>query len=103
MPSPKPPVLEITNLLVNRGSEFDLVIDQLSLHQGEILAILGPNGAGKSTLLLTISKLLAPTSGSIEFFGKNFDQLNDLEYRRNIALVLQDPLLFDTTVYNNIR
>jgi len=103
MPNPKPPVLEITNLLVTRGSEFDLVIDQLSLHQGEILAILGPNGAGKSTLLLTISKLLAPSSGSIEFFGKNFDQLNDLEYRRNIALVLQDPLLFDTTVYNNIR
>ena len=65
MPTPKPPVLEITNLLVTRGSEFDLVIDQLSLLQGEILAILGPNGAGKSTLLLTISKLLAPTSGSI--------------------------------------
>jgi len=97
-----PPVLEIHQLHVTRGSQFDLVIEQLDLRQGEVLAVLGPNGAGKSTLLLTISKLLKPSSGIIKFKGKTFDQLNDLEYRRNIALVLQDPLLFDTTVYNNI-
>lgn len=95
-------VLEINHLHITRGNEFDLVIDHLDLHQGEVLAILGPNGAGKSTLLLAISKLLAPTSGRIAFKGKNFDKISDLEYRRNIALVLQDPLLFDTTVYNNI-
>lgn len=95
-------VLEINHLHISRGNEFDLVIDQLDLQQGEILAILGPNGAGKSTLLLAISKLLAPTSGTIAFKGKIFGQISDLEYRRNIALVLQDPLLFDTTVYNNI-
>ena len=97
-----PPVLEISNLHVSRGAEFDLVIDSLILNEGEVLAILGPNGAGKSTLLLTISKLLDLTSGEIVFRGKNFDQLSDLQYRRNIALVLQDPLLFDTSVYNNI-
>jgi tungstate transport system ATP-binding protein len=96
------PILEINHLHVSRGNDFDLVIDRLNLHRGEVLAILGPNGAGKSTLLLTISKLLAPNSGTITFKGKNFDQTHDLEYRRNIALVLQDPLLFDTTVYNNI-
>jgi tungstate transport system ATP-binding protein len=95
-------VLKINNLHVSRGSEFDLVIDQLTLDQGEVLAILGPNGAGKSTLLLTISKLLAPTDGTITFKNKNLDQINDLEYRRDIALVLQDPLLFDTSVYNNV-
>ena len=95
-------VLEISNLHVSRGSEFDLVIDQLTLKHGEVLAILGPNGAGKSTLLLAISKLLDPTSGTIFFKGKNIDQISDLEYRRDIALVLQDPLLFDTSVYNNV-
>jgi tungstate transport system ATP-binding protein len=95
-------VLEISNLHVSRGSGFDLVIDQLTLKHGEVLAILGPNGAGKSTLLLAISKLLDPTSGTIIFKGKNIDQINDLEYRRDIALVLQDPLLFDTSVYNNV-
>jgi len=98
----QPPILEIDHLHVSRGNEFDLVIDHLNLHRGEVLAILGPNGAGKSTLLLTISKLLAPRSGKLTFKGKNFDQINDLDYRRNIALVLQDPLLFDATVFNNI-
>lgn len=102
MTSNQLPVLEINHLLVSRGNEFDLVIDQLILHQGEVMAILGPNGAGKSTLLLTINKLLASKSGTITYRGKNLDQINDLEYRRNIALVLQDPLLFDTSVYNNI-
>lgn len=95
-------VLKINNLHVSRGREFDLVIDQLTLNNGEVLAILGPNGAGKSTLLLTISKLLDPTDGTIIFKGTNVDQINDLEYRRDIALVLQDPLLFDTSVYNNV-
>lgn len=96
------PVLEINHLHVKRGNEFDLIIDQFNLHQGEVMAIIGPNGAGKSTLLLSISKLLAPTTGAILFRGTPLDEINDLEYRRNIALVLQDPLLFDTSVYDNI-
>ena len=100
---PTPPVLEINQLVVSRGNSFNLIIEHLEFHRGEILAILGPNGAGKSTLLLTISKLLKPTSGEIFFNGIRFDQINDLEFRRNIALVLQDPLLFDTTVHKNIR
>lgn len=100
---PNPPVLEINNLVVSRGNTFNLVIEHLEFHRGEVIAILGPNGAGKSTLLLTISKLLKPASGEIFFNGIRFDQIDDLEFRRNIALVLQDPLLFDTTVYKNIR
>jgi tungstate transport system ATP-binding protein len=100
---PNPPVLEINQLVVSRGNSFNLIIEHLEFHRGEILAILGPNGAGKSTLLLTISKLLKPTSGELLFNGIRLDQINDLEFRRNIALVLQDPLLFDTTVHKNIR
>ena len=41
------------------------------LEAGELLALIGPNGAGKTTLLKTISGLLNPTSGSIEYDGKN--------------------------------
>jgi tungstate transport system ATP-binding protein len=95
-------ILSIKDLRVTRGKEFDLKIDQLDLFNGEVLAIIGPNGAGKSTLLLTITRLLNPQSGSMRFKGEDIDQIDELAYRRNLALVLQDPLLFDTTVYNNI-
>ena len=49
-------------------------LDHLSftLEPGEILGILGPNGAGKTTTIQILLSVLKPTSGSIEYFGKNF-------------------------------
>lgn len=44
----------------------------LNLNQGEILGFLGPNGAGKTTTIQMLLGVLTPTSGSIEFFGKDF-------------------------------
>jgi tungstate transport system ATP-binding protein len=102
MSTKRKPVLRIENLLVKRGVDFNLSIDQVDIFEGEVLAIIGPNGAGKSTLLLTLSKLLEPEKGSILFRGKAIDQIEDIRYRRQIALVLQEPLLLNTSVYNNI-
>ncbi len=102
MYSSNDPVLKIESLRVGRGGNFRLIIDHLDLRKGEVLAIIGPNGAGKSTLLLAISKLLIPERSIITFQGQALDQINDLEYRRKIALVLQDPFLLDTSVYKNI-
>jgi tungstate transport system ATP-binding protein len=102
MNSGRDPVLKIRNLQVSRGSEFNLSIDHVDIYAGEVLAIIGPNGAGKSTLLLALSKLLKPEAGSIFFRGQSIDQIADLKYRRQIALVLQEPLLLDTSVSNNI-
>jgi molybdopterin-binding protein len=102
MPSIQNPALTIVNLLVKRGNKFTLSINNLNVRQGEILAIIGPNGAGKSTLFLAISKLIETDAGSILFSGTSIEELDSLEYRRQIALVLQEPLLLDTSVYNNI-
>lgn len=102
MTSREDPVLKIRNLQVRRGSEFNLSIDHVDIYAGEVVAIVGPNGAGKSTLLLALSKLLEPKAGSISLRGQSIEQIADLEYRRQIALVLQEPLLLDTSVYNNI-
>lgn len=95
-------ILEIKDLEINRGQSFRLSIDHLNVHHGEILAIIGPNGAGKSTLLLALSKLLTPYKGQIYFRNKNIASYSDLDYRRRIALVLQEPLLLDMTVFDNI-
>ena len=70
--------------------------------QGEVSAVIGPNGAGKSTLLMAFSQLLPLTEGEIIFEGNPIVKKNQLEFRRQIAMVLQEPLLMDASVYDNI-
>jgi tungstate transport system ATP-binding protein len=87
---------------VKRGDHPALQLDHLVLHDGEILAVVGPNGAGKSTLLLTLARLLKPDRGEILFNGQQAAVESDTVFRRRIALVMQDPLLFDTSVFENV-
>jgi len=96
------PILEARNLTVHRNEKLVLSVDHLDVREGEILAVIGPNGAGKSTLLLALAQLLKPSSGEIYFRGKLLKNRDDLSYRRKIALVLQDPLLLDTSVIENV-
>jgi tungstate transport system ATP-binding protein len=96
------PLLQLSHLLVHRAGQTVLDIESLSVARGEVLAIVGPNGAGKSTLFLVLAHLLKPAHGQVLFNGQSVDSLNDLEYRRQIALVLQESLLMDTSVYDNV-
>jgi tungstate transport system ATP-binding protein len=95
-------LLAIRDLLVRREEQTVLEIDQLSVQKGEVLAVIGPNGAGKSTLLLTLSRLIRPARGEITFGDQPLEAQNDLEYRRRIGLVLQEPLLLNTSVFENV-
>jgi len=95
-------LISINDLLIKRGKKAVLYVDQLSITRGEVLAVVGPNGAGKSTLLLSLAHLLKPESGEILFNGKQARDESDMVYRRRIALVMQDPLLFDTSVFENV-
>ena len=95
-------LISIQNLLVKRGGKAVLYVDKLSIEQGEVLAVVGPNGAGKSTLLLSLSRLLKPETGEILFGGRRMKDESDTVYRRRIALVMQEPLLFDTSVFENV-
>jgi tungstate transport system ATP-binding protein len=96
------PLVELRDLLVKRGEHPALELDHLAIQNGEVLAVVGPNGAGKSTLLLTLARLLKPERGEIQFSGRPASVESDTAYRRRIALVMQDPLLFDTSVFDNI-
>jgi len=95
-------ILSIKDLAIKRGGRLVLEIDDLTVHQHEVLAIVGPNGAGKSTLLLVLARLLHLEQGEILFNEKPAQGESDLAYRRRLALVLQDPLLFDTSVHENV-
>lgn len=94
-------LLQLSNLLVRREGRVVLDIESLSVEPGDVLAIVGPNGAGKSTLFLVLARLLKADQGHIFFQGRPLDSFHDLEYRRQIALVLQEPLLMDMSVYEN--
>ena len=97
------PIIEIRNFEVRRGGVTILNIPSLTVPDGEILSLIGPNGAGKTTLLQTLSYLLKPFQGEIVFRGRKVEANHSvLEYRRRLAMVFQEPLLFDTTVFNNV-
>ena len=66
-------MLEVNNINVFYGKVQVLWDFSLKIEQGEIVALVGANGAGKTTLLKTISGLLRPASGSIEFMGQRID------------------------------
>jgi tungstate transport system ATP-binding protein len=95
-------ILEIQDLLVQRGRRAVLEIEHLAIEENEVLAVIGPNGAGKSTLLLALSRLVKPERGQLSFRGQSISSWGDLAYRRRIGLVLQDPLLMDTSIFNNV-
>ena len=97
------PILEAQDLHVIRAGAHLLDIPSLSLCEGDILSLIGPNGAGKTTLLQTLAHLQRQFQGQIAFRGKRVGpDLSVFEYRRKLAMVFQEPLLFDTTVFNNV-
>ena len=97
------PVFEARDLRVIRGGSLILNIPSLEVKEAEILCLIGPNGAGKSTLLQALSALTRPSEGEIFFRGRRIGgDIPLLQYRRKLAMVLQEPLLFDTTVYKNV-
>ena len=95
-------LVEMRDVVVRRNRKTVLAIDHFALPKGDILAVVGPNGAGKSTFLHLLSRLIRPSQGDVWFNGRSIRQESDLVYRRRLGLVLQAPLLFDMTVFENV-
>jgi tungstate transport system ATP-binding protein len=96
------PILEIAGLKIRRGGVQVLDLPHFSIAAEEKLAVIGPNGAGKSSLLLGIACLIGRDSGTIKFRGEEVRPGEETAFRRRIAMVFQEPLLFDTTVLDNV-
>jgi tungstate transport system ATP-binding protein len=96
-------LLEVHNIDVRRGGARVLEVPRFSLRQDEVVCLVGPNGSGKSTLLLTLCCLLERQAGDLLFKSRPVDDRRSiLDFRRSTATVFQEPLLFDTTVYDNV-
>ena len=79
-------------------------VDDVSfvVHAGEIAGLVGPNGAGKTTLFDCLSGVRTPTSGTIILDGVDVTEFNLKSLRRQIAMVLQPPLIFPISVRDNL-
>jgi tungstate transport system ATP-binding protein len=97
-------ILEIKGLKKQYNDQFHLDVDDLFLEQNRILTLIGPNGSGKSTIIRLLNLLENPDDGTIYFDGKDILRpgTDKAAVRKKMAVVFQEPLLFNTSVYNNI-
>ena len=74
-------------------SEFELVVDQLSVKAGEKVAVVGPSGSGKTTLLNLIAGIAVPKKGTLSVNGQTLSKMSDRDRRNfriaNIGMVFQ--------------
>ena len=75
----------------------------LELRPGEIVAVVGPSGAGKSTIAGLLGRLYDPLSGRVLLDGRDLRELDPMWLRRQVGVVAQEPILFSTTIADNIR
>ena len=82
----------------------EAVLEEVSLEarRGEIVALVGPSGAGKSTVLNLIPRLYDVTGGKVTIDGADVRGVTLASLRKQIALVTQEPFLFDDTIAANI-
>jgi ATP-binding cassette subfamily B protein len=75
----------------------------LAVEPGEVVALVGPSGAGKSTLGALLSRLYDPTGGRVTLDGVDLRELDPAWLRRLVGVVSQEPVLFSTTLADNVR
>ena len=82
----------------------DWVLRDLSfnIQPGESVAFVGHTGAGKTTIISLVSRFYDVQRGSVRIDGKDVREYDQIELRRHVGIVLQDPFLFSGTVRSNI-
>jgi len=85
---PRPPALKNVDLKVKAG---------------EVVAVIGENGSGKSTLINLLPRFADPDQGAVLIDGVNVLEMRSRDLRSQIGLVTQETLLFDDTIFENIR
>uniref|UniRef100_H0V6N1 Bile salt export pump n=1 Tax=Cavia porcellus TaxID=10141 RepID=H0V6N1_CAVPO len=98
--------IEFHNVTFHYPSRPDVkIISNLSMviKPGEMTALVGPSGAGKSTALQLIQRFYDPCEGMVTLDGHDIRSLNIQWLRDQIGIVEQEPVLFSTTIAENIR
>ena len=95
--------IEFQNVSFAYAQDRDVLHNlDLTISPNQIVALVGGTGAGKSTLLSLVPRFYDPTSGSVTLDGCDLREITKRSLRAQIAIVLQDTLLFSTSVRENI-
>ncbi|MEY2879310.1 MAG: Lipid export ATP-binding/permease protein MsbA, partial [Verrucomicrobiota bacterium] len=104
------PLARATGELAFEGVRFayqtgELVLDDVTvrLPAGTVCALVGPSGAGKSTFANLVPRFFDPVAGRVTLDGHDLRALRLADLRRNIAVVSQDPVLFNDTIFHNLH
>ena len=95
--------LEFAAVSFGYGAEPVLADVTLRIPAGQSVALVGPSGAGKSTFVNLVPRFFDPRQGTIRIDGQDLRSVRQADLRANIALVSQEPVLFDESILENIR
>ena len=96
------PILDMKHITMRFGKRTLFEDVSISLHRGETVGVSGPSGGGKSTLLRIAVNLVTPTEGVVTFKGKDVNEWDPRELRRQMILVPQQATMFPGTVKDNL-
>ncbi len=95
--------LEMRGVSFGYGAEPVLADVSLRIPAGQSVALVGPSGAGKSTFVNLVPRFFDPQQGAVLLDGQDLRGVRQADLRANIALVSQEPVLFDESILENIR
>ena len=95
--------LEFAGVSFGYGGEPVLAEVTLRIPAGQSVALVGPSGAGKSTFVNLVPRFFDPQQGLIRIDGQDLRSVRQADLRANIALVSQEPVLFNESILENIR
>nr|WP_166416298.1 ABC transporter ATP-binding protein [Cochlodiniinecator piscidefendens] len=94
--------IDLSNVTLSYGENPVLRGIDLTIEEGQTVALVGASGAGKSSIFNTLTRLVDPQEGTITVGGQDIRHFNLTELRALFSVVSQETLLFDETIRNNI-
>ena len=97
--------ITLENVTLSYEGQVNSALKEVNIHipHGKTTALVGPSGSGKSSILNLIPRFYDPDSGNVKIDNQDIKHQTISSLRSSIALVSQEPILFDMTIHDNIR